>query len=137
MTEEQEMQQKVVLYQLLQKHMEELRQQKALLEQRFLEFETTRNALGDFRGKDEKELLVPLGSGCYMAGKSAGQPELLVNIGANIMLKKPIPETTKLLEERVKEIQDLSANLESQLMNVAGQIGSLSEEFEKLQQQHR
>lgn len=133
MTNEQDMQQKVILFQLLHKHMEELKQQAALLEQRFMEFGVTKHALGDFKDKRDKDMLDPLGSGCYVFGKAPGSTDLLVNIGANIMIKKPIGETAELLDNRTKEIQDISKNLEEQMANVVGQIGTLTAELEKMQ----
>lgn len=135
-SKEQEMQQKIVLYQLLNRHLEELKQQASLLESRFAEFESTKQALGDFREiKGSKDILVPLGSGCYAHGKAAESEGMLVNVGSNIMLKKPMKETIKLLEERTEEIQGMTKNLQEQMNSVIGQITSITGELEKMQQE--
>ena len=136
MTKEEEMQQKIVLYQLLHKHLEELKQQSVMLEQRFMEFEATKQALGDFKGVNDSELLVPLGSGCYAKSKAVASSELLVNIGANLMVKKPISDTVKLLEERTKEIQELSKGLQEQVDAVISQITAIAGDIENMQHQH-
>lgn len=135
MKNEEDMQQRVILYQLLHKHLEELKQQAAMLEARLMEFEVTKQALGDFKGIKDSELLVPLGSGCYAHGKATNSNELLVNIGANLMVSKPIGETSSLLEERIGEIQGIAKELQEQMASVINQITAIASDLEKMQHQ--
>ena len=130
MTNQEDMQ-KAVLYQLLHKHLEELKQQGTLLEARFMEFEATKQALGDFKEIKGKDMRVPLGSGCYIKGKGGESADILVNIGANIMIRKPLAETVKLLQERVEEIENYSKNLQEQMKTVIAQINEITADLEK------
>ena len=64
------MQENIVLLQLLEKHLEELKQQGALLENKFIELETTKQITEDMKKmKDSQDVMIPLGSGIYSYGK--------------------------------------------------------------------
>lgn len=137
MAKEEDMQQRVILYQLLHKHLEELKQQASMLEARLMEFEVTKQALGDFKGIKDSEMLVPLGSGCYAHGRATNSKEILVNIGANLMLSKPVGETSGLLEERIGEIQGMAKELQDQMTNVINQITAIAGDLEQMQHSHK
>lgn len=128
---EQELQQKLLLYQLLQAQLEELKKQAALLQARFIEIESTRLAVEDVKKvKENNELLIPLGSGMYVNGKML-KGDLLVDIGAGIMTKKPAAEADTLLETKKKEIESLSENLQKEMMAVIAKINEIGEELQK------
>jgi len=128
---EQELQQKLLLYQLLQAQLEEFKKQAALLQARFIEIESTRLAVEDVKKvKENNELLIPLGSGMYVNGKML-KGDLLVDIGAGIMTKKPAAEADTLLETKKKEIESLSENLQKEMMAVIAKINEIGEELQK------
>ena len=133
-TPEQEVQEKLLLYQLLQKQVEEIRQQSLLLERKFVEFETTKSAIEDIEKlKKDNEILIPLGSGCYAHGSTAESDSFLVEIGQS-MIKKSSKEAINFLEEKKREIEQTSINLQTELTRVVEQINKLTPELEKLLQ---
>ena len=129
---QEELQQKFVLYQLLQSRIEELKQQIEMLQQKNMEMETTKFALGEINSmKEGNEVLVPLGSGCYVYGKSTNSKKILVDIGAGVMTNKPPEEAQGLVEEKREEIERLILNLQSELIEAANTINTIAPELQK------
>jgi len=128
---EQELQQKMLMYQLLQGQLEELKKQGTLLQSRFTEIEMSRIALEELKkSKDGSEILVPLGNGIYSSGKAV-KGDFLVDAGAGVFIKKPPEEAGKLIEEKSKESEALMTNLQNEMINVANKMNEIAEELQK------
>lgn len=125
------MQQKMVLYQLLQRHLEELKQKAILAENRFLEIQTTKEALKDL--SPGKEMLVPLGSGCYTKSKTAEKAEILVDLGSGLVAKKGEKDLEDFLKKQEREMELTSKKVQEEMLGVANQLNALIQELEQLQ----
>jgi prefoldin alpha subunit len=101
------MQEKVILYQILQKHLESLTQNAVMIERRYEEIEATRMALEDIGKAMESEILVPLGSGIFTYGKITDPGRMLADAGAGVFIDKDPEYSKQLLEERKKEMEKL------------------------------
>ncbi len=87
--DEKELQEKAILYQLLQKHLESMTQNAILLERRYEEIEAARMAMEDIgKLRDKNEILVPLGSGLFTHGRITDPKSMIVDIGSGIFLEK-------------------------------------------------
>lgn len=134
---EQEMQQKLILYQLLQKHLEELSNQAGMLESKLIEIETTSGTLSDLMGvKERDELVFPLGSGCYGYGRLDDKGKIMVDIGAGNLLNKTPTQAATFLEEKKEEIRKLSERLVREVSEVSSRLNSLAEEIQKESDKH-
>ncbi|MBL7160841.1 MAG: prefoldin subunit alpha [Candidatus Aenigmarchaeota archaeon] len=132
---EQELQQKLMLYQLLQRQLEELQKQATMLQARFTEIEASRIALEDV-DKVEKgnELLIPIGSGVYARG-SAQKGDVLVDAGAGIMTEKSPAEALGIMETKKKELEVMGSKLQQEILSVAGKMNEIGVEMEKVLQE--
>ena len=129
---QEELQHKYVLYQLLQNRIEELKQQVEMLQQKNMEMETTKFALSEINSmKEGNDVLVPLGSGCYVYGKASNNKKILVDIGAGVMTNKAPEEAQALVEEKREEIEKLVLNLQSELMDAVNKINEIGPELQK------
>ena len=104
--QEKEMQEKVILYQLLQRHLESLSQNAVMLERRYEEMEATRMALEDIEKLKGNEILVPLGSGLFSYGKITDSGKMLVDAGAGVFMDKDPDSSKRLLEDKKKELEN-------------------------------
>lgn len=127
--EEKKIQQKLILYQLLHKHMETLQERFKLLENTMVENATTRQVIGDLKEKTEMDLLIPLGSGYFVSGKSMKGGKLLANIGAGVFAEKETPDAEKLLDERKNEIEGVQEQLQEELKRTAAQLNAIGAEL--------
>ncbi len=93
---QEELQQKFVLYQLLNQRLEEIKNHLNVVQHKMIELETTNQALADVGEiKKDTEVLIPLGSGLYTFGKASSSEKLLVDIGAGVMVKKEVKDAKK------------------------------------------
>ncbi len=132
---QQEVQQKLVLYQMLGQRLEQINEQARVLEQRMLELETTRQALDDLKGlKEGNEVLIPLGSGCYTYGKTVDSKNLLCDLGAGIMINKSPQEAKGVLDGKKTEIDRLSETLQGEAKNTVEKMNELGPELQEFLQ---
>lgn len=128
-----ELQEKILLYQLLHRSLDELQQQALILQQRVLELEATRVAVTESsKLPKNNQLLIPLGSGCYVSGRATQTSSLLVNVGAGVVLKKSPKDVLALLEERAKEIQNLLEKVQLEMLAATAKINEIAPEIEAL-----
>jgi prefoldin alpha subunit len=132
------MQEKVILYQILQKHMESLGQNASLLERRYEELEMTRQALEDINKlKEKNDILVPVGSGFFARGKISDSQSMLADMGAGVFMDKDPASSKSLLEDRKKEIEKLADELQHEMNEVSSRINSLAMELEQASHQEQ
>jgi len=60
---------------------------------------------------EDSEILFPVASGIFIRTKKAAVKETLINIGGNIILKKPASETLEILRKRLSEFKEYEKNL--------------------------
>ena len=119
-----------MLYQILQKHIETLKERFALLENNMIENATSRQVIGDMKSGSDRDLLIPMGSGFFMHGKSKNGSNLLTNIGSGIFITKPAEEAEQLLDKRKREIEDAQEELQNELNRTVAQLTSIASELE-------
>jgi prefoldin alpha subunit len=127
------LQEKYVLYQLLNQNLESLKQQMELVEQQFIEVRSTMLSIDDLKKIGEKnEILIPLGSGCYGNGKVTDSGGVLVNVGAGIFMNKKSMDAESFLNERVKELENASNEIQAQMERIAKQMNELGVEIQEM-----
>jgi len=134
--DEKEVQNKIVMFQLLQQHVEQLRQQAQILERQALEAELTSQALENFTQlKEDTEILLPFGSGMYAPGKSAKVETVLTDVGSNIVVKKSVEDSKKTIDKRKKELEDTGKKMQDDLQETLLKIQMIAAEIQEYQEQ--
>ncbi|MFQ6010907.1 MAG: prefoldin subunit alpha [Nitrososphaerales archaeon] len=83
-----------------------------------------------------QDVLVPLGSSVYIRmNSSADVDKVIVGVGANIAVEKSKDEALISLDESMKALESLSANIQSQKNELAQRIGSARAELNEMVQQ--
>jgi prefoldin alpha subunit len=126
------LQEKLLLFQLMEKQLEVLRQQGAMAEARVVEIESTRAALNDIEKlREGNETLVPLGSGLYARAKIASK-EILTELGASVMLEKDIKKATAFLDERKSELDKAAEQIGEQASDIMERLNELGPELQRM-----
>jgi prefoldin alpha subunit len=132
MSSKQDDQGKLIMYQMLQAQFEELKKQAMLVENRMLDLETTLHALDEMKKfKKDNQTLVPLGSGCYSHSRMHGE-EILLDIGAGVMVSRNLPSVEDFLEKRKKEIENAGKNITLQSEEIVKNLNELTPEVQKI-----
>ncbi|MBW2983776.1 prefoldin subunit alpha [Candidatus Woesearchaeota archaeon] len=138
MKEEQqkEMQQKYMQLQLMQQQLKQLQQQIQQFEQQTAELNNLGQSLDDFKKlKPGTDTLVPISSGIFAKASLKDNEGLLVNVGANTIVKKSVSDTKKLVEKQTAEVKKLQKQMLEQLQKVAVAAESIEKELQKLVEQ--
>ena len=130
---EREAQQTLILYQLLQNHLEQLKNQAALFERRLMETEITKQTLNDLKKSKESDVLIPLGSGCYSHGSIRNSEKIITDVGAGIFVERETGQTNEILESNKTEIENLSKNLQDEINTTVKRLNDVALQIEQMQ----
>ena len=127
-----ELQEKYIELQSLNQHIQKIQQQLGLLDQQYIELINLEANLKDLeRIKEKRNTFVPLGSWIFVKSELEQIDKVLLNIGANTLVKKTIPEAREFISRQVKEIEDLIKRLDIELRDAVERIQRLEEELKK------
>ena len=116
--------------QMMQGQMESLRQQKMQLEAKRIEMKSTINALESIGASEEKDVMVPLGSGVFVNASLKGNKSAVYFAGAETAIGKPIPEVVKFVQEQGRMANEAEAELDQQMKQLAERANKVIAELE-------
>jgi|GEM_PF-1384509 len=130
------LQEKAILYQILQKHLENLGQNAVMLERRYEEIEATRMAVEDIEKlKEKNDILIPLGSGLFSYGRITEPGKMLVDAGAGMFTDKDSESSKALLAEKKGEIENLAGELQNEMSEISSRLNIVAAELEGMSRQ--
>jgi prefoldin alpha subunit len=93
----------------------EIENQLVAFENRRSELEVVKQSLADMKHQKDREIMIPVGAGVMVLGKIVDEKNILVNIGANVVVQKTSEEAKKLVEEQLEEINKILDSLKKEL----------------------
>ena len=132
-TNEQAMQEIYMKFQMMDKKIKNIQQQLEAVTQNLVELTVTLNSLEDFSQADlKKEVLIPLNAGIYAKANLRSNSELLVNVGANVVVEKDVPSTKKLIQGQIEEVRNVQNELLSELERLTSQAANLETQLQSM-----
>lgn len=120
-------------FQLLEQHIKQTQQQVATINSQLVDLVSTTKSLDDLKNvKSGTEILVPVSSGVYVKGEIKDNENLIVNVGANITVKKNMEDTKKIIEKQVDEMKKLQKQTIEELQHLTNQAALIENEMNKL-----
>ena len=120
-------------YQALDQHIKQLQRQLEAITGQLMELSATRSGLDDFdKIRPGKEIFVPVSSGIFAKASIATTTEMLVNVGANVVVQKDLESTKKLIQKQVEEIKKIHGQAMEDLEKLTGRAAHLEMELQKL-----
>ena len=133
MEKEKKAQELYMQLQMIQENAKQIYKQLQVAESQLMELVMTSQSLDDFRQiKEKTEIFVPLNSGIFAKAELKKADELIVNVGANVAVKKDISSTKKLVERQLEQLRDIRERMASDLKKLTMQGGMIEEELQKL-----
>ena len=130
---EQAMQELYMQFQMMEQKIKQIQKQLEMVTGNLVELTVTLNGLDDFSKTDlKKEILVPLNSGIYAKANLKSNSELLVNVGANVIVTKDIPSTKKLIQSQVEEVKKVQHEMPAELEKMTNHASSLEMQLQNL-----
>jgi len=100
---------------IFRQQVSELENQLVALENRRSELEIVKQSITDMKHQKDREIMIPVGAGVMILGKIVDEKNILVNIGANVVVPRTSDEAKKLIEEQLDEINKLQDSLKKEL----------------------
>lgn len=119
----------ILIYQLLQRQLGQLSTEAENIERRTVEAAATKQSIREL--ENDKDLLMPIGSGCYVHNKFSDSKHVLVDIGAGILLSKNPAEAEAFVSEKEAEIAKLKSDIQNEANKVIEQMNSIAARVKK------
>lgn len=131
MTNQKELQEKILAYRILQSKLEESLKQREILMNRIMEIENTIEAIEE-SGKNDKETLFPIGSDTFLLGKVTDKNKMLVGIGANILLEKSFEEGKESLNKNKVDLEIAMKEIQHEINHLSSDLQRLTPEIQEM-----
>jgi prefoldin alpha subunit len=126
--EEEEITRNLTLIEYYKQQLESIDMQLQYLQSTLADYQRAKMTVEQLHAVDENsELLIPVGAGTFVNGSLKNASNVLIGVGAGIVLEKTVDEAVLKLEERIKRIQE---NLEK-MVSLGQKIQSDAEECSK------
>lgn len=117
--------------QMLDQQTNQIQQQLSLLENKLIQLKDLQSNLDDLnKTKEGTEILAPIGAGIFVKSAVKDPKNVLMNIGGDVVVKKDVVHSKKLIEEQVIEIEDILGNLSKELAHFNLKSQSLRQELQ-------
>ena len=135
MVNEKEMQEVLVEFQMLQQKMDVLQKNLEQMSMRRNEFNIVKSALESMKGKKDSSMLIPVGSGLFIEGNLANDNSVLVEVGANVIVRKKWAEAQKLLDTQLKKLDEIENDLQKEITETIENLQTLEPQLIEFYQQ--
>lgn len=124
--EQKDMQQKYLQLQILDSQINQLQKQHRLLDEQISEITISEQGLGDLsKQKIGSEILTHISPGIFIKAGLKNNSEVIVNVGSNVAVKKPIPAAKKMLEKQITEMKEAQTRVLFELTKFTNQAMAL------------
>ncbi|MBI2657428.1 prefoldin subunit alpha [Candidatus Woesearchaeota archaeon] len=120
-------------FQALDQHIKQLQKQLEMVTHQLMELHSTSSGLEEFNKIGQgKEILVPLSSGIFAKASIKETSELLVNVGANIVVKKDVASAKKLIQGQMEEIKKIQKQMVDELEKMTSHAAGIEARLQQL-----
>lgn len=138
MTEKSEFNKKVVEYNIYKAQLEQLVNELSVLNQTSSNLLLAKNTLENIQNLEgEPEILVPIGGNTFLKAHVKDTKNVLAGIGADIIVKKEVPDAISTIEKQLEELRGAKQKIEAQLKEFSERMGKLEPELEKMLEEAR
>ena len=118
-------------FQALDQHIKQLQKQLEMVTHQLIELNSTSNSLDEFNKINAgKEIFVPLSSGIFAKASIKDTSELIVNVGANVAVKKDVASTKKLIQNQMEEIKKIQRQMIEELEKMTNHAAQLERKLQ-------
>jgi prefoldin alpha subunit len=101
--------------QMIQAHIAELEKQLSEIEAKKAELDYIKESLVQIKDQCDKEIVFPLGSGILAYGKLIDCKKVIVNVGANVLVEKEIPEAREIINDQITELDSVRKIIDQEI----------------------
>ena len=118
---------------ILEQQMKQLQENAKVLDSQLAELIGVIQSLEDFKSVENKtRLWVPISNGIFTKAELIDNRELMVNVGADVVVKKSAEETKSLIAGQMDEIKKVQQKVVEELQRIAVKAMGIEKELNKL-----
>jgi len=121
-SEEERMNRLLMESRMLESTFNELTNRQGMLERMLIESRTSLDTIKELGSAKTEEVLVPVGAGVLLRASPPKADKVLVSIGANVVVEKTREEAEKILEGRAKNLEENIITILSQRNQIAQRL---------------
>lgn len=133
MATEKELQEKVMIYRIIESRLDALVKQRDLFFNKIVELQNTLASIDEI-AKSKEEILFPIGGEAYSFGKVVDRDKIIVEIGAGIALEKNFIEAKETILKRRTDIETAVKEISQEIENYSNSLSILEPEIRSLSQ---
>ena len=127
-----EQQKKLIEFQILNQQLTQIQQQLQALQQQSEDVKNLLKSLNEIeKTKVGNKILAPLSSGVLIESELKNNKEVIMALGANITVKKPIPEAKKIIKDQEKQLELIMSQLQHDLQQYSMAYMKLGQEMQQ------
>ena len=120
-------------FQMLDQHIKQLQRQLEAVTSQLVELSMTGSSLDEFKSLSAgKEIFVPLSSGIFAKASIKDTSELLVNVGANVAVKKDVASTKSLIQSQMEEVKKIQKQMIDDLEKMTSHAAHLEMQLQNM-----
>ncbi|MEM5797357.1 MAG: prefoldin subunit alpha [Candidatus Aenigmatarchaeota archaeon] len=131
MTNEKELQEKLLIYRTLEARLEVLTRQRDLISSKIIELMSTMSSIDEI-DKTPENILFKLGSEAFAKGNVTDKNKILVEIGAGIVLEKSLVDGKEILNKRKTEMENALKEIQNNISQISNAMNQLAPEINEL-----
>ncbi len=137
-SEEEKFQKKYLEYNLYRNQLQGLSEELSTIAATVHAMNTALETLENFdKLKENPEILVPIGAQTFAHAKITDLKNVLVNIGANTILKKDVQKAIETLNNQLKELEEARTKIETNIRELGEKLEEMEPELEEYTQKLR
>jgi len=99
----------------------------------FIEVEKAYQSLENLEGeKGTPEIMVPIGGDCFINAKTDNIKTVVVGIGSNIFVEKPVADAMEVLEKRMKIINENAQKIAQNIQELEMKANQLNQRNQEI-----
>lgn len=130
MANEKELQEKMMIYRTLESRLEALIRQRNLVGNKLTEIMSTISSIDEI--DNNQNVLFKLGNEAYVHGNVTDRNNILVEIGAGIVLEKSFEDGKSILSKRKEEMENVFKELQNEISRISNAMNQLGPEINEL-----
>lgn len=133
MKNNEEMQKRIVQFQILESNLKMLQERAEMVNQRLDDFQKTKEALEALETTKPDKTLIPLGSGNFVMGSIDNTKDIIVSVGNDIAIKKDRKGALEILSKKMTEAENALNDITKKSQAVLQGLEEIQQELEEMQ----
>lgn len=136
MTKEEEIAKNLSVIEYYKEQLNSLDMQAQLVQAALAEYHKAKMTVEQLSNADEKsDILIPVGGGTFLNGHIGDVSKILVDIGAGLVVEKPVDDAIKKIDERIQKLQENQEKLVAMAQQLQNEATEVSQKTQKLMQE--